>query len=273
MADQPDPLRLILYPTSGFMPEIRPAPATRPWMDATPEAFAYRCLPLNIANAQGWELLCPLAFHASWTGRPEPEAVNIHADGPAHLWPTGHFGQGVLTFHVHALFRTEPEGIDLWVGGPVNRPKDGIQPLTGIVETDWSPYTFTMNWVFTRPGVVRFEKGEPFCQIWPQSRTMLDAVQPEVRDLATAPELAETLTAWQDARNTFNADLKDPASEARDQKWQKAYYRGLLPGTDQPVPGHRTKQRLPAFCPVTGATAGTSPQKPPSTEPEGEGDR
>ena len=38
-----------LYP--GWDPLVRPAEATRPWMDATPESFAYRCLPLNIANA------------------------------------------------------------------------------------------------------------------------------------------------------------------------------------------------------------------------------
>jgi Family of unknown function (DUF6065) len=29
----------------------------RAWMDATDQRFAYRCLPLNIANAHGWEIL------------------------------------------------------------------------------------------------------------------------------------------------------------------------------------------------------------------------
>ena len=38
------------------------------------------------------------------------------------------------------------------VQGPINRPKDGIAALPGIIETDWSPYSFTMNWMFTRPG-------------------------------------------------------------------------------------------------------------------------
>ncbi|MFB8344846.1 DUF6065 family protein [Brucella cytisi] len=44
--------------------------------------------------------------------------------------------------------KTEPE-FDLFVTGSINRPKDAISPLTGFVETDWSPYTFTMNWRFT----------------------------------------------------------------------------------------------------------------------------
>jgi Family of unknown function (DUF6065) len=91
-----------------------------------------------------------------------------------------HFGHGILTFHIPCLFRTEP-GIDLLVQGPVNRPKDAIAPLSGIVETDWAPYTFTMNWQFTRPGIaVRFEKGEPFCHVWPLQRGALQTVEPEV---------------------------------------------------------------------------------------------
>ena len=48
-------LTCFLHP--GWQPLIRPAPARRDWMDATPESFAYRCLPLDIANAHGWELL------------------------------------------------------------------------------------------------------------------------------------------------------------------------------------------------------------------------
>ncbi|MGK6315772.1 DUF6065 family protein [Neorhizobium sp. DT-125] len=33
------------------------------------------------------------------------------------------------------LFRTEP-GYDLYVTGPINRPKEAIAPLIGVVETD-----------------------------------------------------------------------------------------------------------------------------------------
>ena len=47
---------LTCYLQLGLSPLIlpAPAPATRPWTDTTPEAFAYRCLPFNIANAHGW---------------------------------------------------------------------------------------------------------------------------------------------------------------------------------------------------------------------------
>ena len=49
-------MRLICYPTSGDPPKIVAAPVERGWMDRSVQGFAYRCLPLNIANAHGWFL-------------------------------------------------------------------------------------------------------------------------------------------------------------------------------------------------------------------------
>jgi len=86
-------LTCFLHP--GWQPLIRPAPAKRDWMDATPESFAYRCLPLNIANAHGWELLNPCAFEACWNGQTDTGAVTIrpHAEGPAASVATSLFGR------------------------------------------------------------------------------------------------------------------------------------------------------------------------------------
>jgi hypothetical protein len=50
-------MKLIAYLIDGQTIEIRPASARREWMDQTIDSFAYRCLPLNIANAHGWEIL------------------------------------------------------------------------------------------------------------------------------------------------------------------------------------------------------------------------
>ncbi len=75
------------------------------------------------------------------------------------------------------LFRTEP-GFDLMVQGPVNFPRDGVYALSGVIETDWSPYTFTMNWRMTRPGAsIRFKKGEPFCHVFPVRRADLESIE------------------------------------------------------------------------------------------------
>jgi hypothetical protein len=159
-----------------------------------------------------------------------------------------HFGRGVLTFHVAYLFQTDP-GVDLVVQGPVNRPKDAIAPLTGIIETDWSPYTFTMNWLFTRAGAtVRFERGEPYCHIFPLRRGEMERIKPKLRPLSANPELKRQYETWMVSRNQFNADLKQPGSPAQSEKWQKAYYRGQHPdGEPAKVEDHRTRMRLRPF--------------------------
>ncbi len=144
-------LKLIAYAIDGHHIEIRPAPIDRDWMDRTNQRFAYRCLPVNIANAYGWEILCSSGFVSVWNGEDDLPAISIVPDSEAPPPAVSHFGHGVLTFHVPCLFRTEP-GFDLMVQGPINRPKDAIAALSGVIETDWSPYSFTMNWIFTRPG-------------------------------------------------------------------------------------------------------------------------
>jgi len=79
-------------------------------MDATPESFAYRCLPLNIANAHGWEILNPHGFSAEWNGGAGTDAVTVRPDPGAdpRRMAVSLFGQGVLTFHVEAILRTPP---------------------------------------------------------------------------------------------------------------------------------------------------------------------
>jgi Family of unknown function (DUF6065) len=221
-------------------------------MDASRQQAPYRCVPLVTANGFGWEILSPVGVTAIWNGSQDVEGVVILPDPgtqpPAHT----HFGEGVLTFSVPFLFRTNPE-VDLVVQGPINRPKDAIAPLTGVVESDWGPFSFTMNWQFTRPNTaVRFKKGEPICHIFPVNRGMLEAVQPKVLPLSANPELEAKHAEWVASRNKFNAELKVPGSPATVEKWQKHYQRGIeLDGNSGP-PSHRIKTKLRPFLPIAG---------------------
>ena len=182
-------MRLTCYATTSELPNIVPARVERVWMDQTINAQAYRCLPLNIANSHGWMILNTVPFVAEWDGGNATSAITIRTRNPNEaILAESHFGSGVLTFHVKGVFRTEPS-YDLLVTGPFNRPKDAIQPLSGIVETDWSPFTFTMNWKFTRPGTqVMFDQDEPFCMIYPMQRGLVDDVEPEIRPIASNPK-------------------------------------------------------------------------------------
>ena len=243
-------MEFVCYLHPSWAPVIRPAEATRPWMDASPEAFAYRCLPLDIANAHGWEILCPCDAEATWTGRGGTEDVVVRTPGdPAPGGgPVSLFGQGVLTFHIPALFRTPP-GWDLWITGSPNRPKDGIAPLSAVVETDWSPYTFTMNWRFTRRNHwVRFREAEPICFVFPVQRGALERMQPVVRPLDSNPALAAEFEAWSASREAFQAQAAKAPAAAPSDKWQKRYYRGLSMAGDAVAPGHRSRLRLKPFA-------------------------
>ena len=242
-------MKLIAYLQSQEAPLIRPAPLERAWMERTPQRFAYRCLPLNIANAHGWEVVCPGRIRALWLGGADIAALTIETELAEHQRPVSHFGSGVLTFHVGCLLRTEP-GIELFVSGPPNRAKHGISALTGIVETDWAPFTFTMNWQFTTPGEIVFEKDEPFCFFFPIARAVMATTEPEFRLLSENPELEAEFTAWTKARANFNSELGDADSKAREQGWQRDYFRGQTASGARGAQDHRTRQRVAPFKPL-----------------------
>jgi hypothetical protein len=230
----------------GDMP-LTTAPVRRDWMDATDLHFAYRCLPLAIANQAGWLIHCPIGFGATWDGGPHLQSIGFTwEEGRPDSRILTHFGHGVLTFSIPYLFRT-PASVNLWVKGPANFLKDGVQSLEGIVETDWLPATFTMNWKITRPHhEVRFECGEPICMIVPQARGLAECLVPVQTALAGNPELQRQYEEWAAGRDRFLTDLVLGKSAAMRQGWQKDYTRGLMPDGRRFVE-HQTQLQLKEF--------------------------
>ncbi|MFZ5912864.1 MAG: DUF6065 family protein [Pseudomonadota bacterium] len=242
------PMKLLCYRLAPNPPPLQPSSPTRDWMDASPERFAYRCLPLNIANSYGWEILSPASFELAWNGRAEKEAITITAldDYPEiGSLALSHFSMGVVTFHLGYMFRTPP-GWDLLATAPMNRPKHGIYALSGIIETDWLPFPFTMNWKMTAPGIVRFEKGEPICTIIPIQHDMLESFRPEMRVLDAEPELKREYEAWTRSRTDFLAGLANQDPETLKQSWQKYYFQGQRLTDNERVATHKSKLRLAA---------------------------
>ena len=237
---------LFCYRLRDLAPKIVPGRPEREWMDATDQRFAYRCLPLTIANSYGWELLLPTNVSAEWNGGSELDDISVEVDDEA--WAGGklavsHFGHGILTFQTGYLFRTDP-AVGLLVRGAPNWPRDGIAPLEGLVETDWLPFSFTMNWQFTRPGRVTFRKDEPYCFISPLGYRSLDAVVPRIFDIADAPEERRHFETWSKERLDFNERLKRDELEAVQQGWQKWYIRGQSPSGAPVSLLHISKLRL-----------------------------
>jgi hypothetical protein len=255
------------------------APLDRMWMDAAPQRAPYRCLPLVIANQSGWLVPCPVAFSAYWDGGLAKENLQITYDPPAEMTPlsslfapivvsadqpnsairedprvSSHFGNGIVTFSIPYLFRT-PRGINLWVKGPSNYIKDGVQPLEGVVETDWLSATFTMNWKLTRPHhAVRFARGEPICMIVPVPRGLAEQLEPVYVPLDANPELARDYREWEKSRSTFNSDLARFQPDAVKRGWQRDYMQGRsIRG--QEAEEHQTRLHLRDFSrDVEGST-------------------
>jgi len=241
-AEKLGPPELTCYPMWANPPELVPARAERDWMDGTPERYAYRCIPLSVANASGWELKLPYAVEAAWHGGSGIDSVKLHnLDPRMGRMVSSHFGSAVITFHTGWMFKTPP-GWALWTRGPPNAGKDGIIALDGLVETDWLPFPFTMNWRFLKPGVVRFEAGEPFAFITLTPHALLDDVQPRIRKLDTDPELKAAYEGWETSRSDFSQRLKAREAAAMAEKWQRTYVRGQ--GAAEAPMYHLSRRRL-----------------------------
>ena len=241
---------LVAYRVSDAPPlRLVSAPAARAWMHATADRFAQRCLPLLMANQHGWLVLNSHRVVVLWTGGDDQASLRIeHRSGSEPYPAISHFGYGILTWTIPYLFRTPP-GYNLLVRGPANWPKDGASPLEGLVETDWSAATFTMNWKLTRPGFpVVFEVDEPICMLVPQRRGDIEAFRPRLADIHDDPELFDEYRAWIQSRSSFLQDLPIPGSEANASGWQRDYFRGVSP-TGSPAVEHQLKLKVREFEP------------------------
>jgi hypothetical protein len=238
-------MKLDCYKIYDVAPEIVPARSQRDWMDAFPDRHPYRCLPLTMANSTGWEILCPIDVRIIWNGGPEKEDVKLYTTarpGDLAAFADSHFRRGIVTFHTGHLFRTDP-GWGVWATGSPNWWKDGIVPLTGLVETDWLPFPFTMNWQMTRPGEVLFKKGEPFCFFTLFEHQRLEAIQPLRHRLADNPELLADYQAWTASRTDFNKRLDQREDSAVKEGWQRHYMQGKTVTGDK-AEQHQSKRRL-----------------------------
>lgn len=242
---------LIAYLLDGAEPlTIEPASSDRDWMHDQ-RGLAMGCLPMTIANQAGWFIRCPIGFTVWWDGGMRTDALRIRLDDqpsatevPDLRGVHSGFGNGVISFIIPYVFRT-PTGVNLWIKGPPNFLKDGAQPLEGIVETDWCPMSFTMNWKITcQDEPVHFAKDEPICMMVPIPRGFAETFDPHVEHMANNPELARAHREWGEKRDvTLQRKGFEPSDIPR---WEKDYYKGQMPdGT--PIPEHQMKLRIRPF--------------------------
>lgn len=253
-------------PAGAQYPKLVPAAADRFWMDVGTKGWANRCLPLRIANQAGWFVLNDCDIDVIWTGSPALDSVRIlgRNGGPTGI-AQSIFGHGVVTWVIPYLFRTS-QGCGLMARGPANNVKDAIVPLDGLVETDWLPYTFTMNWKFTRPGQrVRFDRDEPICMLQPFRFDDLETCQPRVMPISGNPELHTQFSLWHEQRLQTAREARENPERAK-QLMEGKYIRGEdAYGTRQP--SHRNKLRVATFDGEEAPQRAT--RQPAAVEPTG----
>ena len=235
----------------------------RAWMEDTPSKFAYRCLPLTIANQTGWWVHNPIGFTAYWSGRTGRGQVEFKFDRNSEVWSqfiNDQFGHGIVTWNTPFLFRTKPSGSRLIVCGPTNSFKHGIQPLTAIIESDWMTMSFTMNWKFTASSVVvRFEAGEPLFQVIPVVGNVckdLQESQVTYQKLSDDRETYQAYNDWHHARKKFYQELT--AGNVSPDDWQKDYFLGRGISDQQSAAEHITRIVPPKIRQKNSGGNGTS---------------
>jgi hypothetical protein len=237
-------IRVAAWPSMRLVP----ASARREWMVETRNHFAQRCLPLLIANQSGWEILNPTPLRITWNGGEEIDSVMIESEPDTDAASAvSHFGHGIVTWILPYLFRT-PAGFNLLVRGPANLPKDGIAPLEGVVETDWSPATFTMNWKLTRPGLtITFEEDEPIAMIVPTRRGELERFLPQLRNIHDQSGEQAAYSDWRLDREAFLGRLREAKPSEISRNWQGDYFRGQLRSPHEVAERHQTRLHLEPF--------------------------
>ena len=239
MTQNPFPVpagKLIAYAIPGAQIDVkaclRPCRPKRDWMDAVPQKYIYRCVPLISANTQGWEIINPVDADVTWNGG--ETNFDVQVDAAQHPFaPQSHFGSGMATWYLPFLFRTPPD-MGLIVTGPANHEHNDAVPLDAFVRTDWLPFPFTMNWRLTRKGrPVRFKAGEAICRVFPFPLTLLNETELEVHDLSDDPAFMAQVQDWNDRRQANVASASDAVGKWLDSgdkptgegAWSAAYVR------------------------------------------------
>lgn len=220
-----------LYPNSSRLFPIEPADFKREWMDQYNNNFAYRCLPLKIANESGWLIRSPIDFSLIYRSDGDPkQSVDIEISDNDKIYRQyiiSHFGRGVVTITLPYLFHT-PDPWCLWVRGYPNYYKDHISYLEGIVETYWSHSTFTYNFrVCSKDVEVKFSKGDPLCFFTLTNLTKLNFSTIEHKSISINAKLQKDFSEWSQSRSYFNAN------QASAESWQKDYFLGKLGSSGQ----------------------------------------
>ena len=193
----------------------------RDWMNDTPHRYAYRCLPLTIANQTGWWIKNPVGFTAIWRGENAPGSIDFRFDAASEVWRSwinSQFGEGIITWNTPFLFRTKPGGLsplDLRAGQLFQGQRPSADRAHRERLDQHVVHDELENHEPDQP--VRFDQGEPLFQAIPLVSNIcadLEEATVSYQKLTDNPELHRAYHEWDQGRRRFH-DQKAPAKSSR----------------------------------------------------------
>ena len=235
--------------------KIVPLTMQRDWMHESKEKFAYKCLPLNIANQYGWTVLSPCDFNVAWYGgasQVDVEVFDIEEKYAGSI--TSHFGTQTFTILPDFIIQTPP-GFSSYIRGVPNRSYGVLKPLDAIVETDWLPFTFTYNYKFEEPGIVKFKKGDPLFSFFPIERNTVENFSLVTRKIDEGSEFYQDFKEYANSRDDFNSHERDS------RLFQRFYIDGKGPNKFYEIKNHIKKLFFKESTPESVVTEDLVPKK------------
>ena len=197
--------KLKLIKTTQNPPVIKQSRLKRDWMDDTYNKHAYRCLPLSVANVNGWEMQLQQDVVVEWEGGNNvPKVLEGEIfEGRPIVIPSI---IGIISFTTGWVIGTE-KGYDTMIGGSPNYFIDGAAPLTASIPSSWWPDEFNMNWKITKIGEpVIFPKGMPFMFFNIYKNDLLESCKIEVSNMWDNPDLMSSRQSYGDAKAKKNRE-------------------------------------------------------------------
>jgi hypothetical protein len=206
-----------LSPSSQNPPEIKQSGIRRDWMDETYKKHAYQCMPVTVANVNGWEIRLKEEVIVVWDGGntvPRVLKGEIAEDGFRQVQQSI---IGMVSFTLGWVIKTE-EPYSLTISGSPNYFPDGAVGLSATIPTWWWPDEVQMNWKITQANKeVVFPAGSPICFFTIQDDRLLNSVKFEYFDIWENKEFVNSRAKYGQVK----------AEKSREWVWSKGIKTGL----------------------------------------------
>lgn len=207
---------------------ITSAPLKREWLNKPEQKYGYQCQPMVAANQMGWHILSSSEIIINWNGGQSTKDVFIQEVNSDINYNSvaSHFSVGIVTFSFPFVIKTPP-GWGIWVGPPSNEWINNMEGLQGIVETNWLPFTFTMNWkILEENKTIVIPKHFPIAKMVPFPLNLNEKINLVHKDLVDYPDFNKKYKDYSNSRSQFNKHLKEIPNNPDSSTVQGFYKRG-----------------------------------------------